>query len=506
MSLDDLFKESEIPYLNDDTISLEDRKNKLIDYVKMGYLVYKNTNVSLTNNENDSFVRLLDSKIDIIQNDINSYNNKVCVLDKNLDLLVGNVKNPAFKGKIGENFLEHSLKVSFPNDIVDVKAKEGHESDIHFKFNKYTEHNVLIESKLYNKPVTTSQLDKFYNDIKRTSSKYALFVSLSSPIVGIQNLQYKFIYNAHVIFIPNCNFNWDTITYALFFFRILMGTHFSSINHSEDMNVSVEQNGTIKTSKNVLVEHNKYVKINNSVYLSENYYRDFLEYINQMISNNFTFWNLITRLRYDINEAKNSICKTLDTLYKNTYDTELHIRTIIDQTNNKLQHEFKLLNEKFYEKQINILRKKNEPLITNNISNEIGDNKRILYDYMNDKGYIKYSESHINFFLNYIRSKKDKYEAFFPISDLCISSYLSGKDNYNLYGQKIYGSNDENLDNLTEIIVVKENINEYIKICEIKFSKTKVDLEKGEIKITLKNANTDKIKKYFDMFELSSKI
>ena len=125
---------------------------------------------------------------------------------------------------------------------------------------------------------------------------------------------------------------------------------------------------------------------------------------------------------------------------------------------------------------------------------------------MNSKGYIKYSESHINFFLNYIRSKKDKYEAFFPISDFCISSYLSGKDYYNLYGPKIYGSNDENLDNLSELFVVKENINEYIKICEIKFSKTKVDLEKGEIKITLKNANKDKIKKYFDMFELSSKI
>ena len=111
MNLDDLFKESEIPYLNNSEISLEDRKNKLLDYAKVGYLVNKNLNISLTNNENDSFIRLLDSKINIIQNDINSYNNKVCDLDKNLDILVGNVKNPAFKGKIGENFLEHSLKV-----------------------------------------------------------------------------------------------------------------------------------------------------------------------------------------------------------------------------------------------------------------------------------------------------------------------------------------------------------------------------------------------------------
>ena len=91
-------------------------------------------------------------------------------------------------------------------------------------------------------------------------------MSLSSPIVGIQNLQYKYIYDAHVIFIPNCNFNWDTVSYALFFFRILMGTPFSSINHMENMDINVE-NGSIKTSKNVLVEHNKYVKINNSVYV-----------------------------------------------------------------------------------------------------------------------------------------------------------------------------------------------------------------------------------------------
>jgi hypothetical protein len=503
MDFNSLLKETDIPLLNNDTIPLEERKKNLINYAKMGYLVLNNSKIALNNDDN--YIKLLDSKINLIQNDISNYNEKVCVLDKNLDILVGNVKNPSFKGKIGENFLEHALKISFPNDIVDVKAKEGHESDIHFKFNNYLENNVLIESKLYNKPVSTSQIDKFYNDIKRTSSKYALFVSLSSPIVGIQNLQYKYLHNAHIIFIPNCNFNWDTVAYALYFFRILMGTSFNNLDEISAVN-EINEKGIIKYNKNVLVEHNKYVKIKDSIYLSENYYKDFLEYINQMISNNYTFWNLITRLRYDINESKNNISKILDNLYKNTYDTELHIRTIIDQTNNKLQYEFKLLNEKFYEKKINILRKKNEPLITNNISTEIGDNKRILYDYMNSKGYIKYSESHINFFLNYIRSKKEKYEPFFAISEVCINSYLSGKDNYNIYGPTIYNSNDDKLDEISEMILVKENINSYIKICEIKFNKTKVDLEKGDIKINLKSVNIEKIKKYFEMFELSSKI
>ena len=47
---------------------------------------------------------------------------------------------------------------------------------------------------------------------------------------------------------------------------------------------------------------------------------------------------------------KNAIVKILDTLYKNTYDTELKIRYIIDNTNILLNYEFKKLKEKYYKK------------------------------------------------------------------------------------------------------------------------------------------------------------
>ena len=85
MDFNSLLKETDIPLLNNDTIPLEERKKNLINYAKMGYLVLNNSKIALNNDDN--YIKLLDSKINLIQNDISNYNEKVCVLDKNLDIL-----------------------------------------------------------------------------------------------------------------------------------------------------------------------------------------------------------------------------------------------------------------------------------------------------------------------------------------------------------------------------------------------------------------------------------
>ena len=73
-------------------------------------------------------------------------NSKSLIIDDTVNILSGNIKNSALKGKIGENFIENTLKNYFNEDIIEVKAKEGHESDIHFSFKEYENKKILIES------------------------------------------------------------------------------------------------------------------------------------------------------------------------------------------------------------------------------------------------------------------------------------------------------------------------------------------------------------------------
>lgn len=517
--IDNLKTQNSLLYEKIINLNEENQITYLSKLINLGYVLEKNIglNVELKDNQYHSKISNLEKQIEVLGMNLENFsknfdnNSKSLIkLDDTVNILSGNIKNSALKGKIGENFIENTLKNYFNEDIIEVKAKEGHESDIHFSFKEYENKKILIESKFYNVPVNTKQLDKFYYDIERTGVNYAVFVSLGSGIVGINKLHYDFNrkLNCHILYIPNCNFVYDLIIYGLIFFK----------NMFDNINIDSLDNSANNLSKNNITDYNKhkFVEMNNTLYISEKYYESFLQQINQIICHNFEFWNMISRLRSDIYESKNAIVKILDTLYKNTYDTELKIRYIIDNTNILLNYEFKKLKEKYYKKileeqttlsnEFNKTKElENENYINNNDNTELKNNKRFLYELMNSKGYISYNDAMVLFIINYYKDKN--YKIYEPLLELL--NYITNinqeliKSNiqYKIYGLPIKSSCDNNISNINEIYIIKENINSYKQLCILKINKTKIELEKKDIKILLKSNNYDNIKSYFKILE-----
>ena len=144
-------------------------------------------------------------------------------LSQSIHKLTGDISTSSIKGKIGEHLLENMLKCAFPDDIVDVTALTGHEADIHLISEKYPK--ILIESKLYKNPVSTKEVEKFYNDLENTGVDYGLFVSISSSIMCHRRLEYTYKKGKHVVFIPNSGFESLNIIYGVLFLREMFSKH-----------------------------------------------------------------------------------------------------------------------------------------------------------------------------------------------------------------------------------------------------------------------------------------
>ena len=101
---------------------------------------------------------------------------------------------------------------------------------------------ILIESKLYKNPVSTKEVEKFYDDLDTTGITYGLFVSISSSIMCHRRLEYKKIKNKHVIFIPNSGFDSMNIVYGILFLRQI---HANNSNIKNISNEIIDEKCTI---------------------------------------------------------------------------------------------------------------------------------------------------------------------------------------------------------------------------------------------------------------------
>lgn len=226
--------------------------NKLLN---LGYQLSELSQISL--NPSSDILKPLNMKISQIDNNysntcdkldlhLENYQSKICLLQRNLDILMGSMNEninrsyeetnqqykqllnvtqkltgdlttSSIKGKIGENYIKNILVNSFPDDSVEVTASVGHEADVHLLSQKYPK--ILIESKLYKTNVNKNEIQKFYNDLEHTGINYGIFVSLSSSIIGHKRLEYKYINEKHIIFIPNAGFESYNIIYGVLFLR-----------------------------------------------------------------------------------------------------------------------------------------------------------------------------------------------------------------------------------------------------------------------------------------------
>ena len=254
------------PWLN--TISIENNKEHLNKLLNLGNEISKLANISI--NPESSFLQPISEQVNGLTNNLNTTHKDICsVFERNniitdtikdkvdtlntsitqslsnhydeskeqyqqlnnvISKLTGDISTSAIKGAIGENFLETVIKNAFPDDTLEVTAKTGHEADMHLISTKFPK--ILIESKLYKNTVSTAEINKFYSDLGSTGIKYGLFVSLTSNISGHRRLEYKYINDKHVLFIPNSGFENMTIIYGILFLRELITLESKNISNT----------------------------------------------------------------------------------------------------------------------------------------------------------------------------------------------------------------------------------------------------------------------------------
>ena len=221
----------------------EDLDIYLNDLLNLGYHLSKTTKITVNEDNilkpiNDKFKLISENydKLDTIESSIieemQDIRNKITTtleteskqtqnqcenLNQAILKLTGNVSTSSLKGRIGEEFISNLLKHNFPDDTVNETNKNSHESDIHLISSIYP--TTLIESKLYSHCVNSNEIDKFLSDLEETGINYGIFISLTSPIIKHRRLEYKYINDKHIIFLPNAGFDGFNIIYGIIFLR-----------------------------------------------------------------------------------------------------------------------------------------------------------------------------------------------------------------------------------------------------------------------------------------------
>ena len=233
------------------------RKRTIEKILSLGKTVFDTINLEVNpiSHPYQNGVDNINNNVNILAREVSSLSSRFNIVEHVDELLMqlsGNIKSSAVKGKIGENFIENTLTNNFPDDDVIVKAREGHESDIHFigtdtyatTLNTNHEENknkiferlkILIESKLYSVPVNSRQIEKFYADLDRTGMNFGIFISLTSGISNRKRLEYENYNGKHILFLPNAGFEGLNIVYSVLFFKTLFKYLNTEINPNKNI-------------------------------------------------------------------------------------------------------------------------------------------------------------------------------------------------------------------------------------------------------------------------------
>jgi len=287
-----------------------------------------NLNKSLENQNNnlnkslEYFSENLKNKTDIICNKLKvnetSFKEIKLGFDKGIDKvsetvinLTGQTKISSIKGKIGETFIENTIKQHFPDDSVVIKAQNPHESDIEYIENN-SDLKILIESKFYKNTVGSKEIQKFEDDLSRSGINYGIFISLNSFIVGKKRFQVEKKNKKIVVFIPNAGFNQYSIICSLLLIKEL---------HKYN----------IKNNLNFINIDEKCLQIYNSLSFLDN------------------IWENIQKLSFDTRKTKECINKSLETLHNNVIELEISTKNIMKQIKHIISDNLIDLNEKCIE-------------------------------------------------------------------------------------------------------------------------------------------------------------
>ena len=248
----------------------------------------KSIQMSQTNMTGNSYIEPLRQIIE--ENNVENSENIKKIDNMLCDLL--NIKNNSSrKGKLGESLAMNSLKKKYPDWKIENTTGTAHESDIFAYSENYGK--ILYEIKTYSSNVPTKEIQKFKDDMVTTNSKYGIFVSQTSGIVGKKLIDYEVIDNSILVYISSSGLNGHGIEIGTEFLLSLIDSGYLDKRHllkNEDV-------------RDVLY------KINESMFE-----------LNECINN-------FSRIKMQIDEHRNTMNRSIDTMHRNVieYDTRANI-------------------------------------------------------------------------------------------------------------------------------------------------------------------------------------
>ena len=226
----------------------------------------------------------------IVENNIENSENISKINLMLCDLL--NIKNNSSKkGKLGESLAMNSLKKKYPDWKIENTTGTAHESDLFAYSDNYGK--ILYEIKTYSSNVPSKEIQKFKDDMTTTNSKYGIFLSQTSGIVGKKLIDYEIIDNSILVYISCAGLNGHGIEIGTEFLLSLIDSGYLDRRH-------LLKNDNIR---DVLYE------INESMYE-----------LNECINN-------FSRIKMQIDEHRNTMNRSVDMMYRNVveYSTKANI-------------------------------------------------------------------------------------------------------------------------------------------------------------------------------------
>ncbi len=248
----------------------------------------KSIQMSQTNMTGNSYIEPLRQIIE--ENNIENGENIKKIDNMLCDLL--NIKNNSSrKGKLGESLAMNSLKKKYPDWKIENTTGTAHESDIFAYSENYGK--ILYEIKTYSSNVPSKEIQKFKDDMVTTNSKYGIFVSQTSGIVGKKLIDYEVIDNSILVYISCAGLNGHGIEIGTEFLLSLIDSGYLDKRHllkNEDI-------------RDVLYE------------INENMFE-----LNECINN-------FSRIKMQIDEHRNIMNRSIDSMHRNVieYDTKANI-------------------------------------------------------------------------------------------------------------------------------------------------------------------------------------
>ena len=281
------------------TISLDIKNSEDLEYLEsVNYdpdilntaltIGLKSIQMSQTTMNGNSYIEPL--REIIVENNIENSENISKINAMLCDLL--NIKNNSSKkGKLGESLAMNSLKKKYPDWTIENTTGTAHESDLFAYSDNYGK--ILYEIKTYSSNVPSKEIQKFKDDMTTTNSKYGIFVSQTSGIVGKKLIDYEIIDNSILVYISCAGLNGHGIEIGTEFLLSLIDSGYLDKRH-------LLKNDNIR---DVLYE------INESMYE-----------LNECINN-------FSRIKMQIDEHRNTMNRSVDMMYRNVveYSTKANI-------------------------------------------------------------------------------------------------------------------------------------------------------------------------------------